>query len=332
MLFKKERWKAKMRPCAVIGAGNIGCGLNAEAPSHAKSYTHNPSLKLSAVVDVDENRLMAAKKLWNCDGYFNTSDMMTQVKPEIISICVPDAYHDAILTEVLNYSPKAVIVEKPTTQDPQRTKVQIAAYSKAKIPLLVNYSRRYLPIYTWLKDTIREQGVISVIIKYGKGIKHNGCHAVDLARFLFGEIKVYQLLSARIDFEPDDPTVTAHLQNEFCSDIVLQALDQRYFTHFEIDIFTKTNRYIIDNDHQRLRIYCLNGSISLESLKFSDHETISIDHGNALDYLINNVISVIDNHDKPLCSAAEAIKTEEICNILALQGLSYLKNTHEKCL
>ena len=125
----------------------------------------------------------------------------------------------------------------------------VRTYPEAGIPLLVNYSRRFVPAWQRLSGS----EAMSATIRYAKGIRHNGTHALDLCRMLFGECTP-QPLARKFDFWPDDPSVSAFLRFERCPEVWLQALDERCFTLFEVDIVSP-ERVVVDCDGRRLRLW-----------------------------------------------------------------------------
>lgn len=307
-----------MLKCAIVGAGNIGCGTNQETPTHARSYFRNPNTQLVGIIDNDSNTLIKSSETWNTIGYPTIDKMMEKVKPDIVSICVPDMFHEDVLSELIQYKPKLIVIEKPMTVLPEITEKLITLCQLQEVKLLANYSRRYLPTYYWLRDICREQKVISATIKYNKGVIHNGCHAIDLARLLFGEVLSWKILSTKNDYSESDPSVSAYLCFEYCQDFFLQALDTRYCTHFELDIITESQRFIIDNDHERLREFVVKtGCGNPPGKRFVESATSFIDHSQALDLLVEHAVSILNKRENLIFSAEEALKSEKIAYTLA---------------
>lgn len=313
-----------MLTAAVIGAGIMGAGLESEPAlvSHAQVFSLHSGIELLGLIDNDRNKLKAAINRWGGSGYSKIEDFITRVVPDIISICVPDEQHEIILEKLLAYKPRLVILEKPCTTNPIKTRQLIEKFSIQGIPVLVNYPRRYLQIYRDLKQWCMDEGVLSATIRYAKGIKHNGCHAIDLGRLLFGEVLDWKLLGSRIDYKENDPSVSAFIKYEHCEEFFLQALDERHYTHFELDVFTRAGRFIIDNDHLRLRKYRVSKNTGIPSgNRIVEEELKNIDHAAALTHLINNAVSVLENNKLPIYSMSEAVKSEQIAYQMSEQSL-----------
>lgn len=88
-------------------------------------------------------------------------------------------------------SVRAVLAEKPLAMDVERAERLVRMADERDIILAVNYSRRYAPSYRRLASWL-ESAPIGTIHRvdgiYVRGIKHNGTHWLDLARWLAGEI------------------------------------------------------------------------------------------------------------------------------------------------
>ncbi len=304
-----------MLTAAVIGAGVMGSGLEGEPSlvSHAQILSLHPRINLTSIVESDSHRLIDATRRWACDGYSRIEELMTISVPDIISICVPDEQHAVFLERMLEYKPKLIILEKPCTTDSAKTMQLIEQYKMAGIPILVNYPRRYIDIYKNLREWCLRDGVITATIRYAKGFKHNGCHAIDLGRLLFGEPISWNVLASRTDYKKDDPTLSVFMQYEHCDQFYLQALDERQYTHFELDIFTRTGRFIIDNDHLRFRKFIVSSNVGVPlGRRLSEESKQNIDHASALSNLVNNAVAVIEKNERPIYTMHEAAKSERI--------------------
>jgi predicted dehydrogenase len=300
---------------AVVGAGLIGSKLD-DGPTrfpltHAGAYLSS-GCDLRALVDVNKNLSDEAAK-WNVQAYRSFSEMMDEVKPELLSFAVPAEVRPDLMLEALDYKClKAVVAEKPLAESLERAKFLVNQYEKFKIPLIVNYSRRFIKFW----QDLRGIEALSVNIKYAKGIKHNGSHALDLCRMLFGECKGMSVVSGKIDYFPNDPTLTAILHFERCPEVILQGVDERHFTLFEVDIITANSRFIVDQDGQRIRISDLNlksGTPKGKRLVETSNEIV--DSNLAMSNLMFHVKDVA-NGMRPLCGGVEALASLSLADEL----------------
>ena len=247
---------------AVVGAGAIGAALDIPGQvfplTHAGGYLA-AACDLVALVDTADSVVQEAAR-WGTKPYRDFVRMLSECQPELISFAVPAAVRPNLMLQALAFeSVRAVIAEKPLATSPQEARALVEAYRQRGVPLIVNYSRRFVPIWQELAGRL----AMSATIKYAKGIAHNGSHAIDLCRMLFGECLSVRALSRKHDFWPDDPTVTAHLAFEGCPDVLLQAMDERCFTLFEVDIVGPDWRVVVDQDGRRVREYALQDGVGI---------------------------------------------------------------------
>lgn len=301
---------------AVVGAGTIGSALDA-------GMTHTPLThagawlaaghQLCALLDTADTLEGQAAK-WNTTAWRDFDAMMQQVQPEVLSFSVPAAVRPALMLRALQYDClRAVVGEKPLAGSLQEAQAVVQAYRSRQLPLVVNYSRRFVPAW----QTLAGSTAISATIKYAKGIRHNGTHAIDLCRMLFGECLQAQPLSGIQDFWEDDPTVTAFLRFERCPEVLLQGLDERCFTLFEVDIVGADYRVIVDQDGRRVRRFALHQQAGIppgRRLVQTAEEDTGAD--TAMLSLVRHVGELCTG-GLPLCSGEDAIASLEIAQDLS---------------
>jgi predicted dehydrogenase len=300
---------------AVVGAGGIGSRL--DAPGTAMPLTHAGGFRaagfeLAALVDIAAD-LPAEAARWDCKAYADFDAMMTAQKPDLVSLCVSAPARLELLRAALAFRPKAVIAEKPLTTDSSDAHAIGEAYKAAGVPLIVNYTRRFVPAFQRLAGMTAMTGTI----RYAKGVRHNGTHAIDLCRMLFGECLDATALSRKTDFWPNDPTVSAFLRFERCPEIFLQALDERCFTLFEPDIVTSHERIVIDQDGRRLRRWQVTDHVGIPpGLRLVENTAQDTGADRAMLNLMSHVRDVIAGAP-PLCGAADAAAAQAIAEQLS---------------
>ena len=241
---------------AVVGAGAIGAAF--DVPGQPNPMTHAggyraANCELVALVDTAESVVQEAER-WGARPYHDLSRMLVECRPEVISFAVPATPRPALMLQALACeSVRTVIAEKPLATTSSAARAVIDAFRERRVPLIVNYSRRFVPFWQEIAGRL----AISATIKYAKGIVHNGSHAIDLCRMLFGECLGMRAISSKHDFWPDDPTVTARLSFEGCPEVILQSMDERCFTLFEVDIVGADWRAVVHHDGRLARLYQL---------------------------------------------------------------------------
>jgi predicted dehydrogenase len=299
---------------AVVGAGSIGAKL--DSPDATEPLTHAGGFRAAgfdivALVDVADVQAEAAR--WDIKVYADFAAMMAAEKPDVVSLCVPTDARLELLRAALTFRPKAVIAEKPLTKSSADSQAIADAYAAAGVPLIVNYSRRFVPAY----QAIAGMTAMTATIRYAKGVRHNGTHAIDLCRMLFGECQEVLSLARKTDFWLEDPTVSAFLRFERCPEVFLQALDERCFTLFEVDIVTPTQRIIVDQDGRRLRRWHVADNTGIPpGLRLVEDAAQDSGADRAMLNLMAHVKDVIAGAPV-LCDAADAVAAQEIAEKLS---------------
>ena len=324
MSDKKKFPKDKKYRAVIIGAGKIASQFDnlksKKVLTHAHAYYLNSRIKLMGICDVDFSKASLAAREWSTVPYKNLDEMFQNIKPEIVSVCVPDDQHFPVLKKILKYKPKLVICEKPVTAKIADTEIIMKLYEENKIPVLVNYSRRFDSTVQKFKKELSEEKygkIISASGIYSKGVLHNGSHLIDLALFLFGKVKIARSLSVVDDYTSRDKTVAGFLQFENCSQFHLLAADQRNFFIFELDIFCEKARFKFVNEG-----FSLITQIVIPDPVFVGYKILSAPKqqetqlSSAMSAIVKNAVEFLDKKSPLLSTAQNALEAQKICNNL----------------
>lgn len=322
--MEKNKMKKKKYKAAIIGAGRIASGFDTlakkEILTHAHAYLSHPQTDLVGFFDINKKAAEAAGKKWSCSVFVDLETMFQETQPEIISICTPDEDHFSTLKKLVKYKPRLVICEKPPTTKVKDTKKILDLYKKSKIPVLVNYSRRFDSKVQKLKREIRNGKYGKVLLTHGiytKGILHNGSHLVDLCRYLFGEVLNFKTIYVISDYKKEDKSVAGFLSFEKCPQFHLMVGDSRHYAVFELDILLEKKRFRFFDSGFNISVqevkknplykgfYCLSQPVVAETfLK------------NALLTLVDNAVSHLEYKKPLICDIDDALKTQEVCELL----------------
>ncbi len=298
MSIKKHLSKPNPLKTLIVGGGLMGAGDDSNFYSHAHAIQESLEYELYGIIETCPQRRDWIMGKWQKPVFRSQQELSTTSSIDVVIICTSDGAHFGQLKSALELEPKLVICEKPLTTLPQQSLEIMALYKSKKVPLILNYSRRFLSVYSDIKNHIEEKGHISTVIKYAKGLKHNGVHALDLIEWFYGDITSYQCLHEMRDHCDDDPTLTLSLQTDRCSNLILQGLSEKYYTHFEVDIFTKKSRYRIFEDHSKMEIYRVKDGQGLpQGKRLVLDEIVPINHAKALDQLLKvGLQAIYRNH------------------------------------
>ncbi|PIS09201.1 hypothetical protein COT75_02990 [Candidatus Beckwithbacteria bacterium CG10_big_fil_rev_8_21_14_0_10_34_10] len=305
----------------IIGCGNIAGGYDSLQDKNVLTHAHAISIHkktdLVGVYDLFYKKAVTFARKWKTVPFIGLKEMFSQIKPDLVYICTPTETHVKVLKVVLDYKPKAVICEKPLSNDSRLAKKVLMEYKKNKISLTVNFNRRFDSTIQKIKyniDNGRYGSFINTSVIYTKGILNNGSHVIDLLRYFFGEVISYKILAKTIDYKKTDPTLDIFLKFKNNIKVHLIAGNAKEYSIGEMDLlFSKI----------RINIYQFGLQYSLQAVRqdpiFSDYKDLgervikqtNINEG--LLKLIDNIIGHVEKKEKLLSCGENALKTQEIC-------------------
>jgi predicted dehydrogenase len=311
---------------AIIGCGRMGCGAphaaTAARRTHAAGFAEHPSTQLIALCDADPERARLCAERWDVPRSFTDAwEMLRETRPDIVSIATPDDTHCALLTLVLSEaSVLGVLLEKPVALNANDALAALALCSRSGTPVAVNYSRRYLPSHEVLRRALLngELGSIQCVTGYyTKGTFHNGTHWLDLARFLFGEVR--EVLGFQGSSGPKgDPSYDARLSFETGVRGSLIACDSSAFSVFEMDIVgTRARARVIDSG-LTIETSPIGPSTLDEGYIILQQPRITRETGMdaATLHVVEDLVESIQEHRPPRCSVEDGAKAVVIAEAI----------------
>lgn len=307
----------------IIGAGRIGAlyddPMSSMTLTHAHAVTRSHKFDLQGFWDLSAEASQFAAERWNVKAYHSMENLCRD--SDVIIVATPDEFHENILKEILRFNLKLVICEKPLTLSYSSAFEITALYKKKKIPLYVNFQRRFDSTVINFRDQYiagRFGKPMGGTIWYSKGINHNGSHAIDMLRYLFGEPLVVEAHSKIYDYYENDPTVNGRLDfGEFS--IYLMAGNERYFSLFELDLMFQKSRYRFTHSGFDLEIQMPAPDTVFSGYKeLRIEENIKSDLPLSLIRFIDYIGDVLDKNISGFGTLAEdALLTQRICGQLS---------------
>ncbi|MEZ6132714.1 MAG: Gfo/Idh/MocA family oxidoreductase [Planctomycetaceae bacterium] len=185
------------RRVAVIGhtgRGNYGHGLDTV-------WQHFDNVEVVAVADGDAAGLdKERKKLGIEQGYSDYRAMLSEVKPEFVSVCPrhADQHHDMALAAI-EAGVKGLYVEKPFCRTPAEADSIIAACDRHGSKLAVAHRNRYHPALQQIDQMIAAGELGRLLELRGRGLGDQrgggedlwvlGCHIMNLIQYFAGDPK-----------------------------------------------------------------------------------------------------------------------------------------------
>lgn len=312
----------KIYRAAVVGCGKIGSEF-AEDPlikdiyTHAGAYSAYDNTELIAICDIDINKVRKCAERWDVKhSYTNFEKMLSEQKPEIISVCTPDQTHyEIIRTAILSPSIRAIMAEKPLAINIDDANELVKLAEMNSVLLAVNYSRRYAEGFKKIRNFINNGGIGKIQVingYYVNGILHSGTHWFDLIIYLFGDVKRVKGIDI-LNEGGNDPTIDVYLELSDNIKAYLHGCDGRAFTIFELDIIGTLGRIrVCDSGHDIVFFEVSNSphysnyNILCEVYKYTGGMN------NMLLYGIEDLVTSLDNNTQPLCSGKDGIKSLKI--------------------
>lgn len=311
----------KVYSVLIIGAGKIGAFFDtperSEVLTHAHAFSSHTGFRLVGFVDVDISQADKAATVWGGKAFRTLSDAFARQMIDVIVVAVPDDIHYPLLQVLAAHKPKLVFAEKPLTKRLEEAEEIIRLYNEQNIILGVNYTRRFVPELKILRNEIG-MGKFGKFLAgtgyYGKGTLHNGSHLIDLLRFLIGEISATRTISKIHDYFDDDPSCSAVLNMADGGEFIMQAVDCRAYTIFEMDLLFEKKRVRLVEAGLRIKEYDI-----IESTLFDGYRNPVFSNAlsTGLKCAFNNATEMIYDQlsfgDKFCCSGEDALLTQKVC-------------------
>lgn len=186
--------------------------------NHARVYSELAEADLVGLSDANAETAKAIGEMFGAHAYSDYHELLEKEKPEAVSVAVPTALHEQVVTEVLK-SGAHVLVEKPiaATLDEGRRLIELA--KKLDRKLMVGHIVRFNPAIQELKKRLQagELGRIYQVFCRRAGpfparIRDVGVvidlapHDADIIRFLTGmdPVRLYAETEQRIHTDHED--------------------------------------------------------------------------------------------------------------------------------
>jgi predicted dehydrogenase len=190
----------------LIGLGKMGFGYgdtslpNAWGLSHFSAIQRSTSFQLKLCIDNNPETL---KNFESAYGITTSQTVATfpGLSPDLVIIATPIDTHLNMVREVVKWlKPKIIILEKPAARNFKEVQDILRITSNCKIPVILNYPRRYSEGAIEVKEMILSKKIqipAQSLIRCVPDLLNNGIHFLDLMEFWFGKLafdkKNYQM-------------------------------------------------------------------------------------------------------------------------------------------
>ncbi len=182
-------------------------GLGSQAQNHLAVLSRDERVNIRGVADIVEPLAGSTAKRFGCNHFRDYRSLIDSEKLEAIYIVTPNVYHyDALkyaLSKGLN-----IFCEKPMVTRLDQAKDLVGVVESMGVVFQVGHNRRFSLVYKKLKELIHSNRITPYMViakmvtgelqrpSWGADPKISGghlydttIHMLDLARWLFGEVK-----------------------------------------------------------------------------------------------------------------------------------------------
>mgnify|MGYP001106096397 FL=1 len=151
---------------AVIGVGSIA------RMRHLPEYQANPHVEIVAVCDIVPERVEETAAQYGAKAYTDYQELLDQVKPDIVSVCLPNYLHAPVSIAALEAGAH-VLCEKPMATSTEEGEAMIMAAKENNRKLMIAHNQRFVASHQKAKELI-EAGELGKIYSFRTAFGHGG--------------------------------------------------------------------------------------------------------------------------------------------------------------
>lgn len=193
-----------------LRVGVLGCG--GAGAEHARAYKGlGGQVELVGVCDIARERAERLAAAVGTRAYTDLAELLAAERPELVSVCAAEYGHvEPALTALA--AGCHVLCEKPLAATVADARRMVAAAAAAGRTLGIDYNYRHMPAFRALRAEIADGALGEVVLAQVSA--HAFCyhHALDLVRFLFGDVAE---VTAWVDDVPARREFPWHTPEEF---------------------------------------------------------------------------------------------------------------------
>lgn len=173
---------------AVVGCGGI-------SHMHTGWYVNEPRATLTALADVDPERLKAYGEQYRVEKqYTDYNEMLETEDIDIVSVCTRPKLHAPLVIGVAKHGVKGILSEKPMAENLGQAREMLETCSQHNVKLAIDHQLRFNAPYVVAKQLIAD-GQIGELFRIhgicgGGDLKDNATHTVDLMRFIYNDCPI----------------------------------------------------------------------------------------------------------------------------------------------
>jgi UDP-N-acetyl-2-amino-2-deoxyglucuronate dehydrogenase len=168
---------------AFVGTGGI-------SRAHANYYDRNPRTRIVAACDIDPEKLKGFQELFDVPAaYADYRELLAREQPDIVSICTWHGTHAEISIAAAEAGVQGILAEKPMGRDLGEAQAMLDAAERCGSRLTIHHQLSFAPSYAAVRAAVLGGAIgspVNLVWRTGGGLLNNGCHGIDLFRWLIG--------------------------------------------------------------------------------------------------------------------------------------------------
>jgi predicted dehydrogenase len=306
----------------LIGLGNIAWKLGRDSVSgaslsHRDAFDQNHKVELIAGYSPEQEEIQCFESESELAGYSDISQMFEEVRPDIVSICSPQAFHSEQVALCFKYKVPMVWLEKPAATracDAMELDESRKQMLKPSV-VLVNFQRRYTESYQKLRQLIQQKeygSLLAVEVHYSRGLMLNGSHMMDMLAYLFPEFE-YELLWVESGEQLSNPDFIVRLSKEV---IVHVCGIDSLFHNIDIRVTCEQGRLSIEHGGMTIRVEEVKENEMFPGFyRLYDKRQDDLgagEFGHAFDWALNDLIESFEQDRQPISNLLTAVKGQKL--------------------
>ena len=180
-----------------LTASVVGCGQI--AGRHIEGYLESGLVQVRAVSDISAVALAKANDQWPMvSTYRNLTQMLGEIRPDVVSICTWPQHHADLVDVVANAGVKGILCEKPIALRMDHINRMIEVCNEQGVKLGVGHQYRFHPVFVQARTLVQKHRIGQVQRVTGRirgSVANNGPHLADTVRFLLDDIDAEEVSS-----------------------------------------------------------------------------------------------------------------------------------------
>ncbi len=306
---------------ALVGFGRIAAGY-ADDPvmarhfayaSHAQVLADHPDFEWHSVVDPSAEARAAARGRWHVpEVAASVAELPGRGEIEVAVLATPPQTRLDTIAALPGL--RAVLIEKPLAPTQAEARALIDTCRERGILVAVNLTRRAEPTLRGLADGGLERRIGATQAAfgiYGKDLRNNGIHLVDMVRMLIGEVESVQAVGgARAGADAAFVLMCAG-----GTSVMVQPVDFGFYREIGLDIWGERGRLSILHEGLTLIEVGAGPHRYAEDERELVHDRPQLSQtevGRALYGMYDNLAAVLGDGGSLACSGDEALRTSAV--------------------